>query len=113
MPDEHACRMAMSPDVLKRLRVGPYSNIPAVLLEATANVCDTAHVKICVWRDAITIEDDGHGMSVGDANNRYLVAGYQRRRWRRADPTRNAVSGKNSGVISKSTIGPFGVCGRP
>ena len=82
MPDEHAYRMTISLDVLKHLGVGLYSNVPAVLSEAVANAwdADAAHVRICVGRDTITIEDDGHGMSVGDANSRYLLVGYQRRK---------------------------------
>ena len=82
MSDEHTYRMTISLNVLKHLGVGLYSNVPAVLSEAVANAwdADAARVRICIERDTITIEDDGHGMSVGDANDRYLRVGYQRRK---------------------------------
>lgn len=82
MSDEPKYQMTISLDVLRHLGVGLYSNVPAVLSEAVANAwdADAAHVRIDVARDTITIEDDGHGMSVADANDRYLLVGYQRRK---------------------------------
>lgn len=79
---EHPYRMTISLDVLDHLGVGLYSNVPAVLSESVANAwdADAQHVLINITDDDITIEDDGHGMSVDDANNKYLRVEYKRRK---------------------------------
>ena len=80
---EHKYRMTLSLNVLKHLGLGLYSNVPAVLSEVVANAwdADAEHVVIDIdaQGDKITIQDDGHGMSVNDANERYLSVGYERR----------------------------------
>ena len=79
-------RMTMSLNVLKHLGLGLYSNVPAVLSEVVANAwdADAKHVSINIdpQGDRITIEDDGHGMSVADTNQKYLHVGYERRKTR-------------------------------
>lgn len=76
-------QMTLSLNVLKHLGFGLYSNIPTVLSEAVANAwdADAEHVSIEIdpSGDRITIIDDGHGMSVKDANEKYLYVGYERR----------------------------------
>lgn len=80
--DQSPYRMTISLDVLKHLGVGLYSNVPAVLSEAVANAwdADATCVGIDINDHQITIQDNGHGMTVDDANNRYLRVGYKRRR---------------------------------
>ena len=77
-------RMTLSLNVLRHLGLGLYSNVPAVLSEVVANAwdADATEVEINVDQDngSITIRDNGHGMTVGDANDRYLTVGYERRR---------------------------------
>ena len=77
-------RMTLSLSVLKHLGFGLYSNVPAVLSEAVANAwdADAEKVRIRIYPDGgeITIQDDGHGMDVDDANNKYLTMGYERRK---------------------------------
>ena len=77
--------------VLKHLGLGLYSNVPAVLSEAVANAwdADAEHVfiKIDPQGGRVTVQDDGHGMSVDDANERYLNVGYERR----SDPRRSKI----------------------
>ncbi len=77
-------RMTVGLNVLKHLGFGLYSNVPAVLAEVVANSwdADAQHVFIDIdaAEDRITIRDDGHGMTVQDANERYLYVGYERRR---------------------------------
>ena len=79
----HTYRMTLSLNVLEHLGLGLYSNVPAVLSEVVANAwdADAEMVKIRIDRDRgeITIIDDGHGMSVDDANKKYLYVGYKRR----------------------------------
>lgn len=81
MADKHTYRMTISLDVLDHLGVGLYSNVPAVLSETVANAwdADATRVKINAEGHKITIEDNGHGMSIDDANARYLRVGYKRR----------------------------------
>lgn len=75
--------MTMSLNVLNHLGIGLYSNVPAVLSEAIANAWDAdasrVDINIDVENGKITIQDDGHGMSVSDANEKYLTVGYERR----------------------------------
>ena len=76
--------MTMSLNVLNHLGIGLYSNVPAVLSETIANAwdADATHVDIKIDTDnqRVTILDDGHGMSVSDANDKYLNIGYERRK---------------------------------
>ena len=76
-------RMTLSLNVLKHLGIGLYSNVPAVLSEVVANAwdADAENVEIEIDRKdkKIIIIDDGHGMSVDDANEKYLYVGYERR----------------------------------
>ena len=77
-------QMTLSLNVLRHLGLGLYSNIAAVLSEAVANAwdADAENVSISIdsQNDRVTIQDDGHGMTVDDANQKYLVVGYERRR---------------------------------
>ena len=81
--DEHTYQMTLSLNVLKHLGLGLYSNVAAVLSEVVANAwdADAEHVSILIDPDAgrVTIQDDGHGMSIDDANRKYLFVGYERR----------------------------------
>ena len=80
----HKYSMTLSLNVLKHLGFGLYSNVPAVLSEAVANAwdADAEHVWIEIDPQAgrISIQDDGHGMTVNDVNERYLNVGYERRK---------------------------------
>ena len=55
-----------------------------MLSEAVANAWDADAENVVIDIDPnngmITIQDDGHGMSVDDANDRYLHVGYERRK---------------------------------
>jgi len=77
-------QMTLGLNVLRHLGIGLYSNVPAVLSEVVANAwdADAEHVIINVSPedDRIIIRDDGHGMTVEDANRRYLYVGYERRK---------------------------------
>ena len=76
-------QMTMSLNVLNHLGIGLYSNVPAVLSEAIANAWDADAKRVYIDIDPrnrrITIQDDGHGMTVHDANSKYLNVGYARR----------------------------------
>lgn len=76
--------MTLSLNVLNHLGIGLYSNVPAVLSEAIANAWDADATRVSIDIDAkegrIVIQDDGHGMTVADANDKYLAIGYERRK---------------------------------
>lgn len=109
---EHKYRMTLSLNVLKHLGLGLYSNVPAVLSEVVANAwdADAEHVviEIDTQGDTITIQDDGHGMSVNDANDRYLNVGYERRKQPNGAKTlrfgRPAMGRKGIGKLSLFSI---------
>ena len=75
--------MTVDLNVLDHLGINLYSNIAAVLTEAVANAWDADAHNVTISLDkrggVITIEDDGHGMSIDDVNNKYLHIGYRRR----------------------------------
>lgn len=80
--DDRKYRMSMSLNVLNHLGIKLYSNVPAVLSEAVANAwdADAEEVDININSEEIIITDDGHGMTIFDVNNRYLLVGYERRK---------------------------------
>lgn len=81
MPD-HKFEMTVDLNVLNHLGIRLYSSIPAVVSEAVANSwdADAENVLIDIQYDSITVQDDGHGMSVEDLNKKFLTVGYQRRK---------------------------------
>ena len=102
--------MTMSLNVLNHLGIGLYSNVPAVLSETIANAwdADAEHVDIQIDTNnqRVTILDDGHGMSVSDANNKYLNIGYERRKnGEEKSPGKRPVMGrKGIGKLSLFSI---------
>ena len=81
--DEHKYTMSITLYALKHMGAGLYSSMPAVLSEAVANAWDADATRVDITTDfdvgTITIEDNGHGMDVADANEKYLSVGYERR----------------------------------
>ena len=102
--NNHKYKMTLSLNLLKHLGFGLYSNVPAVLSEAVANAWDAdaenVDIEIDPQTSVIRIIDDGHGMSVGDANSRYLHVGYERRQ--NAD---TATSRRGRIVMGRKGIG--------
>ena len=102
--------MTVSLNVLRHLGLGLYSNVAAVLSEVVANSwdADAEHVRISIDSDVgqVVIKDDGHGMTVEDANQKYLYVGYERRksepRTRRFD--RAVMGRKGIGKLSLFSI---------
>ena len=102
--DDSRYRMTLSLNVLKHLGFGLYSNVPTVLSEAVANAwdADAEHVSIEIdpSGDRIEILDDGHGMSVDEANEKFLVVGYERRK---------AVGGRRTKKFGRPVMGRKGI----
>ena len=102
--------MTLSLNVLRHLGFGLYSNIAAVLSEVVANSwdADAEHVRITIDANngKVVIEDDGHGMTIEDANQKYLVVGYERRKFEGRTPTLNrpVMGRKGIGKLSLFSI---------
>lgn len=76
-------KMQISLNVLNHLGIGLYSNIPSVLSEIVANAWDADATEVNITIDSkeseIRIQDNGHGMSKIDLNDKFLHIGYSRR----------------------------------
>lgn len=68
-------------NVLDHLGINLYSNLPAVLTEVVANAwdADATEVTIDLGDGEIVINDNGHGMTRLQIQERYLRVGYRRR----------------------------------
>lgn len=101
MADKYTMRISLN--ALKHLGIGLYSNIPAVLSEVVANAWDADASNVTIIRDfdgkTVTIQDDGHGMSVDDANKKYLCVGYERRK------EEGGITQKERPVMGRKGIG--------
>ena len=108
MPDDHKYSMTVDLSALRHLGIGLYSNVPAVMSEAVANAwdADASRVDIRTADDRITIQDDGCGMTVGDANEKYLRVGYERRKREgsKTEGGRDAMGRKGIGKLSLFAI---------
>ena len=108
--DRPQYEMTLSLNVLRHLGFGLYSNIAAVLSEAVANSWDADAERVRIAIDAtngkVVIEDDGHGMTVEDANRKYLVVGYERRKTEGRTPIldRPVMGRKGIGKLSLFSI---------
>lgn len=106
MPDKKY-QMSISLNVLNHLGLHLYSNTPAVLAEAIANAwdADATEVKINFSKQAITVADNGVGMSFEDVNNMYLHVGYSKREQLPVTPKgRKPMGRKGIGKLSLFSI---------
>ena len=75
--------MTISLNVLNHMGLNLYSNVPAVLAEVIANSWDADATNVQVEFDlggkAITVTDNGCGMTREDINSKYLYVGYEKR----------------------------------
>ena len=108
--EEHKYEMTLSLNILRHLGFGLYSNIAAVLSEVVANAwdADAEHVSIVIDARSgeVTIGDDGHGMTIDDANRKYLYVGYERRSEEPYTPRlkRSVMGRKGIGKLSLFSI---------
>ncbi len=95
--------MRMSLGVLDHLGLNLYSNIPAVLSEVVANSWDADSSEVSIFIDtegkAISITDDGIGMTADDLNKRFLYVGFRRREYDKP------VTPKGRHVMGRKGIG--------
>lgn len=93
-------------NVLNHLGIGLYSSTPAVITEMISNAwdADAKNVSITIDPDAkyVIVEDDGHGMTEDDVQNKFLKVGYSRRE---QEPTKNYSRSKTRRVMGRKGIG--------
>lgn len=94
--------LQFDPLTIEHLGYKMYSHLPNALAELIANAYDADATKVRVMlRDdetgrAVIVEDDGHGMNLGDLREKYLRIGRNRRveGEARSESGRRAVAGK-------------------
>ncbi|WP_321857226.1 ATP-binding protein [Paraburkholderia tropica] len=93
-------------NVLNHLGIGLYSSTPSILTEIVANAwdADAALVDITIdpSKSEIIIDDDGHGMSDDDIQNKFLNVGYNRRD---SEPNGRKTQSGNRFVMGRKGIG--------
>jgi Histidine kinase-, DNA gyrase B-, and HSP90-like ATPase len=103
-------KMKLDLNVLNHLGLNLYSNVAAVLSEAVANSWDAdateVWVNIAGNSDMIEISDNGCGMTIGDANDRFLNVGYSKRKVEGAkSPSGRSLMGrKGIGKLSMFSV---------
>jgi Histidine kinase-, DNA gyrase B-, and HSP90-like ATPase len=79
----HNFKFDVDVNVINHLGVGLYSSTPAALTELVANAWDADATEVSIDIDpvaeTITIQDDGHGMTPTEIQDRFLKVGYSRR----------------------------------
>ena len=115
MTDAAKLTLKYDPLTIKHLGVSLYSQLPSVLSEMVSNAfdADAEKVEIELYDDgvgkSIRINDDGHGMSFNEINDKYLLVG----RNRRSVPSTTLTPKKKRKVIGKKGLGKlsvFGIC---
>lgn len=103
---EEVLKFHIELNVLKHLGLGLYSSTPAVVTEIIANAWDAdAHevdIKLEIDDDRIVVEDDGHGMTREDVQNKFLKVGYSRRTH---EPTKEMSRSGERRVMGRKGIG--------
>lgn len=102
-------------NALEHLGLNLYSNVPAVLSELIANAwdADAGQVSLDIDRNGetiIVVKDDGCGMNKQDLNEKFLTAGYRRRKNAQDDFTdegRKVMGRKGIGKLSVFSIADY------
>jgi hypothetical protein len=102
----HNFKFDVDVNVINHLGVGLYSSTPAALTELVANAWDADASEVTIDIDpgaeTITIQDDGHGMTPQEIQERFLNVGFSRRGPKGADA--KSASGKRQ-VMGRKGIG--------
>ena len=112
----HEYELKVDLNALEHLGLNLYSNVPAVLSELVANAWDADAGKVSLDIDSedgetiIVVKDDGCGMSKHDLNEKFLTAGYRRRKNAQDDFTakgRKVMGRKGIGKLSVFSIADY------
>lgn len=106
-------RLTFDPMTIEHLGFKMYSHLPNAVAELIANSYDADATQVSVilstTADSISIEDDGHGMSLEEIQDNYLKIGRNRREATASDTSesgrRKAAGRKGLGKLSVFGIG--------
>ena len=108
MSNEPKYSLSIDLNALNHLGINLYSNTPAVVSEVVANSwdADANKVTIDIKKNAITITDDGLGMTATEINEKYLKVGYRKRDKEAVitDKGRHVMGRKGIGKLSLFSI---------
>ncbi|MDN5204537.1 ATP-binding protein [Fulvivirgaceae bacterium BMA10] len=104
--------MEFDPNTIEHLGINQYSTLPPVIAELVSNSYDADANSVIIYlndddKKEIRIEDDGHGMTFKQLNDRFLRIGRNRRS---DDDSQKSESGKRL-VIGKKGIGKLSFFG--
>ena len=91
--------MKFDPNVITHLGIQMYSTLPPVISELISNAYDADATEVKIYLNdkdqekSIIIEDNGHGMSFDEINDKFLLIGRNRRKDDQSDKSK---SGKRS-----------------
>ena len=78
--------MKFDPNVITHLGIQMYSTLPPVISELISNAYDADATEVKIYLNdkdqekSIIIEDNGHGMSFDEINDKFLLIGRNRRK---------------------------------
>jgi signal transduction histidine kinase len=109
---ESKLEMKIDLNIIEHLGLKMYTSLPAVIAEYVANARDAGATEVdiniptdgCMEDYAISISDNGCGMSVKKVNEKFLVVGKNRRGEERTDEI-VAKSGKKREVMVRKGLG--------
>lgn len=112
MAEEKKLRMIFDPNVISHLGIQMYSTLPPVLSELIANSYDADAENVTIYLNdskekQIIIEDDGHGMTFDEINEKFLKVGRDRRIAESTDKSK--IKGRD--VIGRKGIGKLSFFG--
>lgn len=108
----HILEMRFDPNVITHLGIQMYSTLPPVISELVSNAYDADATSVVVRLNdnseekSIVIEDDGHGMSFDEINEKFLIIGRNRRKTE-GEKSRSG----NRFVVGKKGIGKLAFFG--
>ncbi|UTH25883.1 ATP-binding protein [Actinobacillus suis] len=87
--------MKFDPNVITHLGIQMYSTLPPVVAELVSNSYDAEAEDVNIFLNdksdekSIIIEDNGHGMSFEEINQKFLVIGRNRRKEEKSEKSKN------------------------
>ena len=87
--------MRFDPNVITHLGIQMYSTLPPVIAELVSNSYDAESEEVNIFLNdggdekSIVIEDNGHGMSFEEINDKFLVIGRNRRKEKKSEKSKN------------------------
>mgnify|MGYP003081738722 FL=1 len=89
--------MKFDPNVITHLGIQMYSTLPPVISELISNAYDADATEVKIYLNdkdqekSIIIEDNGHGMSFDEINDKFLLIGRNRRKDDQSDKSKSVV----------------------